>query len=70
MQALIVGMNYMQDGERTISRLLYNPTADADFVAEVCHRLEQSMDEVWIVDTFDPNNKEFIEEIVKRGCRY
>ena len=70
MNALVVAINLMQDGERSIARLIYNPTKDADAVAELCRKLEEKHDEVYIINGFDPNDRIFIDEIVKRGCRY
>lgn len=70
MNALVIGINYNDAGERTIEKLYYNASANTDRVEQTLDRMEKTCDEVFVSDSFDPNNKEFISYIVSNFCKY
>ena len=62
---MIVCMDYTQDGSRTISEIRYG-ASNYDTLMHEATVLCGIHDEVYISD-FDPNNQQFIEEIVNHA---
>lgn len=69
MNNLIVGINYKQDGQRVIDRMMYSATMCEELIEEISNGYAKICDEAYIVDTFDPANQDFINEIVTKSCR-
>ena len=61
-------MDYTQDGTRTITDLYFDVTETDESISLVAQDYKESHDEVYII-IFDPNDFEFIYEIVTSGCR-
>lgn len=68
MDKMIVGINYTQDGNRTIALIDYYYECSIDHLYHLLEDYADSYDEVYIID-IDPNCEEFINEIVTKGCR-
>ena len=68
MDKMIVGMNYTQDGNRTIALINYYYECSIEYLNHLLEDYVESYDEVYIV-SFDPNCVDFINEIVLKGCR-
>ena len=64
---MLVGINYTQDGTRTIAFLYYTPSIIKDVHALNFYR--NCYDEVYMVESFDPNDQSFIDAVVTQGCR-
>lgn len=67
---LLVGINYTQEGGRTIA---YISTFSSDnstfYVTDYCDiYLKDQFDEVYAIE-MDNNHKEFIDYIVTHGCK-
>lgn len=65
---MIVGIDYTQDGSRTISHLESDAMNDVMNQAEILTILENKYDEAYTID-LNQNCKKFIEEIVTNGTR-
>ena len=65
---MIVGMNYTQDGNRTIVLIDYYSDCSNDYLIHLTNNYKVLYDEVYIVN-FNPNCEDFINEIVLKGCR-
>ena len=65
---MIVGINYNQDGSRSIAYMFYDVSESME--EKKHHALIRSRlyDEVYIV-SLDNNCQDFINEIVTKGCR-
>ena len=70
MNILVVGINYSDNGDRVISRMYYNDTANIDATYDLCTSMERACDEVYITDKFNPAHKDFINEIVTSSCKF
>ena len=64
---MLVGINYTQDGSRTIAFLYY--VSNIKDYHELLDAYRGSYDEIYIVDSFDPNDQSFIDTVVTQGCR-
>lgn len=69
MNNLIVGINYQQNGERVIDKLFYSAHVNAEVEAIIASDMNEECDEVYVVDTFNPADQDFINEIVTKSCR-
>ena len=65
---MLIGIDYTQDGSRTISHLESDINNGIMKQGEILAILENKHDEVYSVEV-DQNCKEFIEEIVTKGTR-
>lgn len=66
---MIVGININAIGDRYIACLYFcndNNRKDRQTIAKLWLN---SYDEVYIIDNFDSNDEDFINEIVLKGCR-
>lgn len=66
---MIVGINLNTLGDRYIAALYFidsNSRTDKEAIAKLW---TNHYDEVYIVDSFDNCNKDFINEIVLKSCR-
>lgn len=68
MKKMIVGINYTQDGQRTIAFIEFLSGRSDKNVDITAKYYRPQYDEVYFVD-FDPNCEDFINEIVLKGCR-
>lgn len=68
MNRMIVGIDYLDSGERTISHLSYKSDRNEKTFKEMSRVMSEIHDEAYIVD-FNPNCTDFINEIVTKGCR-
>ena len=68
MDKMLVGIDYTQEGKRTIGTLVYEACCDNSYLKARANDCKVIDDEVYIVD-FNPNYEEFINEIVLKGCR-
>lgn len=68
MSKMIVGINYTQDGSRTIDKLTFNAELSETALSNYAKVVSESCDETYIV-YFDPNSQDFINAIVTNGCR-
>lgn len=66
---LFIGISYNTDGTRYVSNMTYKINADQTDVQFIGAMFKGGCDEVYTLDTFNPNCKSFIEEIVLNGCR-
>lgn len=66
---MIIGINYSQDGARTIAGLMYSAWWTKDNLIALANTYIEDFDEVYILDTFDPNDQPLLDEIVLNGCR-
>ena len=64
---MIICINYSDDGERFIAYIEYGYRWGRERTIELASYLSTEYDEVYIIDFKD--NKEFIDEVVLRGCR-
>lgn len=64
---MIICINYSDDGERYIADMRYAYDWSKLRVIEVASYLVSHFDEVYVIDFKE--NKEFIDEVVLRGCR-
>lgn len=64
---MVVGINYKDDGSRIIALLEYSPKHVKD--KEILDAYKYSYDEVYVVDSFNPNDQSFIDIVVTQGCR-
>jgi hypothetical protein len=65
---MIVGIDYNDDGSRSIAKILYQGLWDENIVQDYAKEMKEHDDEVYIVD-LNPNCTDFINEIVTKGCR-
>ena len=65
---MVVGINYTQDGNRTIACIDFCSEADENDFNITKVYCKNIYDEAYIVD-FNPNCTDFINEIVLKGCR-
>ena len=68
MAKMIIGIDYTQDGNRTIDTVEYCSLHDDYNLKSRALDYKDYHDEVYIVD-FNQNCKDFIDEIVLKGCR-
>lgn len=66
--AMIICMDYTQDGERTITQSIYKTSLTETEESIYANDLANEHDEVYIIP-FDPNDKELIKEVALHGCR-
>lgn len=67
MNKMVVGIDFTQDGTRTISEINFG-LENYDILMHTAQAISNLHDEVYIVD-FDPNSQPFIDEIVLKGCK-
>ena len=68
MDKMLVGIDYTQDGSRTIGTIEYGSLQDEHSFKSRALDFKSYHDEAYIVD-FNPNCVDFINEIVLKGCR-
>jgi hypothetical protein len=64
---MIICIKYSNDGERHIDYMLYEANWSRERVTDLARHYSSQYDEVYVIDFKE--NKEFIDEIVLRGCR-
>lgn len=64
---MIICINYSDDGERHIAYIDYHYKRSRERTADLASYLSTEYDEVYITDFKE--SKEFIDEVVLRGCR-
>lgn len=62
---LVVGIDYTQDGSRTISALKLASSR----IDNILMLYEAAHDEVYVTE-FDQNNKNFIQTVIDKGVRF
>ena len=65
---MIVGINYNTDGSRYIASIIYSHDWNFLKTERIAQALSQDCDEVYVVE-FSNSHKDFINEIVTKGCR-
>ena len=69
MKILIVGINYTQDGKRTIAKISTFQPEIGYSINEWCEiYFIEEYDEVYTIE-MDNNHQDFIDYIVTHGCR-
>lgn len=68
---MIIGINYNQDGSRSIARISYNRDLSREARQNYAHAMTQECDEVYVLSAFnfDNDDQDLINEIVTKGCR-
>lgn len=64
---MIICINYSDDGERHIVYMVYDSSTSLEMMQKGAKLLKQCYDEVYVIDFKE--NKEFVDEVVLRGCR-
>jgi len=64
---MIICINYSDDGERYIADIRYAHDWSKLRTIDVANHLALHYDEVYVIDFKE--NKEFVDEVVLRGCR-
>lgn len=68
MNEMLVGINYTDGGSRVITCLSYRADRNVRTFEEMMKLYKEQNDEAYIVP-LDPTHKDFINEIVTKGCR-
>lgn len=67
---MLIGINYNTDGTRYIALLVYNiANTTKDLSSHYANIFKDDFDELYICDTFNPNYKPLIQDIVLNSCR-
>lgn len=64
---MIICISYSNDGERHIVYMVYECSWNKERVTDLARYYSSHYDEVYVIDFKE--NKEFIDEVVLRGCR-
>ena len=68
MNVMLVCIDYTQVGTRTITDLSFRADRNDDTIMNIAEAYKQIHDEVYAVN-FVSNSQDFMDEIVKKGCR-
>ena len=67
---MVIGMNYSDNGDRYIERVLWDSAWTQEKIQEVADKLSHKCDEVYVIDINQPLDKLFsIKDVVLEGCR-
>lgn len=67
---MLIAINYNTDGTRYIALFIYNiANTTKDLSIYYANLFKDDFDELYILDSFNPNYKPLIQDIVLNACR-